>query len=529
MPNQTTLVKIIDDYLQRGAEVEDVQHALKKHCKPMGGVAAFEAIQSSGPQFKGILTGILDALSIGGCQLHLMPANTAMCLRYVNCYVWSEKLQKLVYIDKNNVMSENIPLINVELLTTNLKALKTSSDQSSIHLTAHQIESFITRNTNSEHIPPTTNLELIKTYQDSPNLYVALTRIKRKHRHLELFVESIHDVKPENYWMPYLKYGAFIAAVAAAFYYLKEHINLFTGWFERTMPLVSQWLGQAANILKNMPLFGMAWQGAPLAYAWYRMLFIESPSTDWDQSIKLFFKTIEHGFPIIGYMLCYLAAGAMTVPAISMFIAGSAIEIVHSIYTVLRDEFEHSNNPPAPGTEYFSKTAKARAENLYERGWWVSLTQFIANILITTLAVILYVYPPSMVISVFCVVASGIVGLIKNATLDRIKSTSANALQQNIKQIDTHDPAHHSNPDVPGSNPYTRELELENRQLKHERQTVNERLLERHIDGYKEGVRDACQYRGEEKKPSSLLANSIWSTSLVHSETDPSKIAANGM
>ena len=526
MPNQTTLVKIIHDYLQRGEEVEDVQHALKKHCKPMGGVAAFEAIQSSDPEFKGILTGILDALSIGGCQLHRMPTNTAKGRGYFNCYVWSETSQKLVYIDKNKVMSETIPLISVELLTTSLKAC---SDQSSIHLTANQIENFITLNTNSEHIPPTTNLELIKTYDDSPNLYVALTRIKRKHRHLELFVESIHDVKPENYWMPYLKYGAFIAAVAAAFYYLKEHINLFTGWFERTMPLVSQWLGQAANILKNMPLFGMAWQGAPLAYAWYRMLFIESPSTDWEQSIKLFFKTIEHGFPIIGYMLCYLAAGAMTVPAISMFIAGSAIEIVHSIYTVLRDEFEHSNNPPAPGTEYFSNTAKARAENLYERGWWVSLTQFIANILITTLAVILYVYPPSMVISVFCVVASGIVGLIKNATLDRIKSTYANALQQNIKHFDESYHAHHSNPDVLVSNPYTCELEQENRQLKQECQTVNERLSISHMDGYRKGYRDGRLDRGEEETPSDLRAHSMWNRSLVHRATDLNKTAANEM
>lgn len=534
MPNQATLVQIIHDYLQRGEEIEDVQHELKKHCKPIGGVAAFEAIKASDPQFNGILTDLLDALSIGGCQLHLMPTNTALGYGYFNCYVWAKDIKKLVYIDKHKVMSAPIPLRNVDLLTSNLDALKTSKDQSSIHLTAKQIEHFITRNTESEHIPPTTDLELIKTYYDSPNLYVALTRIKRKHRHLELFVESIHDIKPENYWMPYLKYGALFAVFAAVFYYLKEHINLFTAWFERTMPLISQWLSQAAHILKNMPLIGMAWQGVPLTYAWYRMLFVESPSTDWDQSIKLFFKTIEHGFPIIGYLMCYFAAGAMTVPAISMFIAGSAIEIVHSIYIVLHDEFERSNNPPAPGTEYFSKTTKTRADNLYERGLWVSLTKFIANIFITTLAVILYVYPPSMVISVFCVVAGGIVGFIKNTTLDHIKSTYAHALQQNIKQIDAAYHAHQSNPDVSAPNIYSRELEQENRKLKQEQQAFSEQLSTSYMTGFKEGYsqgfnngrKDRTTEETGIEPESNLRANSMWNRGLAHRAIHASSLVA---
>ncbi|HBI22082.1 MAG TPA: hypothetical protein DDY37_05800 [Legionella sp.] len=481
------------------------------------------------------MTDLLDALSIGGCQIHLMPTTRAERLGYFNCYVWTGN--RLVYIDKNKVMSDTIPLKNVELLTTSLDALKTDQ-QSSLHLTAEQINLFITLNTECEHIPPTTDLKLIKTYYESPNLYVALTRIKRKHRHLEQLVELITDVKPERNWARYLTYGAVIAAVASVLYYLKDKIDLLQSWFERTMPLVSQWLGQTVHIMRNTPLFGVVSNGIPLVYAWYRMLFTDSPSTDWDPSIKLFFKTIEHAFPIIGYVLCYMAAGSMTIPAVTMFVAGAGIEIIHSIYTVIRDEQERWDHPTAPGTEYFSKAAAARADNLYERGLQISLTKLLANILTTALVVIWCVYPPSMVIALSCAVGAWVMGLIKSAALTHIKTTYANALQENIKTICTHYQLHQNAPQVGVSNVYVRGLEEENRELKQQRQALQEQLNISHMDGYRNGYRDGRQDRvveeaaaaaaaaGEEQK-SDLQANSLWNRGLVRRAINPPQLVTH--
>jgi hypothetical protein len=301
MLNRSTLIKILHQYIQNGEEIEDIKHDLKKHCKPVGGVVAYESIQSTNPDYKTILTNLLDSLSIGGCQLHLMPTNTALRLGYFNCYVWSGN--RLVYIDKDKTMPADLLPKNVDLFTTSIAELKKNETQSTLHLKACEINQLITLNTQCEHIPPTTDLALIQTYYDSPNLYIALTRIKHKHRHLEQLIELINDVKPQRDWLRYLLPAAVIAALAGAIYYLKEHIDILKAWFERTMPMVSQWLGKTVHIVRNTPLIGIVSNAIPLIYAWYRLLFVDTSRTDWDPAIKLFFKTIEHSFPIVGYVL----------------------------------------------------------------------------------------------------------------------------------------------------------------------------------------------------------------------------------
>lgn len=500
MPNQKTLIKILQNYIQNGEEIEDVKHELKQKCKPHGGVAAYESIQSTTPEYKAILTELLNALSIGGSQIHFMPANTAKRSGYFNCYVWTGN--GLFYIDQYKNMSPSlVGPSKIELFAKSMDSLKANQTQSTLHLNAAQIHQFITLNTESEHIPPTTDLELIESYLDSPNLYIALTRIKRKHRHLEQLVELINDVKPEREWLRYLLPAAAIAALAGAVYYLKEHIDLLKAWFDRTMPIISQWLGQTVHIIRNTPLIGIVSNLIPLIHAWYRMLFVDTPRTDWDPAIKLFFKTIEHSFPIVGYVLCYLAAGSMTVPALTMFVTGAGIEIVHTIYTVIQDQWERRYHPAAPGTEYFSQSHAARADNIYERDLWMSLTKFIANVLATTIVIIWCVYPPSMGIALACVFGAWLVDVVKSATLSRIKTSYADALQASLKAISTAYGLHQDGPQPALSAASAQEMEQKLRTLQQERQTFSEKLLASYKEGYGQGYRDAHLAHPIESEP----------------------------
>lgn len=375
---------------------------------------------------------ILDELSIDGCSLHLMPINKANESNHTNCYIWTGT--ELFYISANNT-NTSLQLTTTEAQFAEMVAgLKSKSTQSTIHLSATKIGELITRGTQDSHAPPTTNQR--SDYENSENLYVALKSLQVNHPHLTLLLELIDETRVERPGWLYLMYAAGLTALTGILIYMKEHSELVEAWFEKIIPIVARWLGNTVYLLRSTPLLGIISNGFQLINFWYHTL-VYGTYNDQNKITRLFFKTLEYGLPIIGYVLCYLAGGVMTLPALSMLITGSVIDIIETLYTRNNHVYERQKNPSPNATDYYSATQKARADNFHERNLFIFLVTLTAHILTTVSVIVWCVFPPSLMIAVPCMVFTYLVSQTKDSCLAYFKNRFDNQLQTELENIFT--------------------------------------------------------------------------------------------
>lgn len=378
-------------------------------------------------------TQILNTLSIGGCELHILSLETAQQKKYSNCYIWDKNKSILIYLHAGNNV-EILTLIDVTVFEHAINHLTNKTAQSTIHLFANQVDELITKNTVNQHVPPTSDLKQIQDYKKSPNLYTLLKKLAVKHRHLVDLIALIDEVKPAQNWGFYFIFAAGITAATSMLFHLKENIAIFKTWFETAWPILSRWFGSTVELLRKTPLMGIVFNIIPLVNAWFQA-FSDEAGIDQNKFIKLLLKTLSHLLPIAGFILCYLAGATMTLPALALFVTGAIVDVVDSLYTVAMDEYYRWTNPLASGTEYYSRAAKARADNLYERGLLMFLINFTASVLMTASIIIWCMFPPSLMIALPCVIFGWCVGSAKHSLLAYTQKEYANALQSDLDYI----------------------------------------------------------------------------------------------
>lgn len=277
-----------------------------------------------------------------------------------------------------------------------------------------------------------------------PNLYTVLNRLSIKHPHLNRLIELIDETRPAHNWPLYFMLTIGVITGAGLFMYLKEHFELVRAWYLRTVPSVLNWFHSAVHILRTTPLIGILSRALPLGSSWYQAM-MNGSITHSKKRIRLFFNTLEHGLPIAGYVLCFLAAGVMTLPALALFVAGATIDVVETLYTWISNEIDRIRNPLPPVTNYYSETATARADNAHYRNRFVFVVNLIANILLLASVVIWCVFPPSLIIVVPCFVFGWLVVLAKGAILAQTANENADELQKELRDIEIKYPEQASN------------------------------------------------------------------------------------
>lgn len=276
----------------------------------------------------------------------------------------------------------------------------------------------------------------VDIYLNAPNLYEALIKLSIQHPHLMYLITLIDKAKPARNWPLYFITAAGVSAATSFFFYLKENIVQVKAWYAQTFPVVNRWLHNTVHLLTTTPLFGILSRLIPLIQSWYQAINDGSISHT-SKLIKLGFNTITHSLPIMGYVLCYLAAGVMTVPAVALFITGASLEVIESLYTLIQNELERGKKNQIHAADYFSATTNARADNVQEWNRYKFLIQFVANLLLMASVVIWCVFPPSLVIAIPCMVFGWLVVLAKDTLLVRAEDEYADALQKNIREIST--------------------------------------------------------------------------------------------
>ena len=438
------LVNIVLDYT-RGHSLEEITLRLKEQCLKfnMACKARYQAIKHGDKRnlFDEGVNKILDELAVGGSQLHIMTVNQARIEEKFNCYVWDESTSSLTYLqykkdDVSIALRDNAPLVRfIDIL----------KKPRSLHLNARQIEQLITSNHSLNHLPQhTAQPSEINDYKSCQNLYDVLKTLEKKHPHLTVLIEKINDARPPRNWWLYLLFATGMTAITGFMIYLKENFDVVRAWYERTLPIVSRLLNNTVYLLSKTPLIGVISHGLPLIWSWYQAIK-DGSITEAKKIIQLSFQTIEHTLPIVGYLLCYLAAGVMTGPAVALFITGATIEILASLYDLIYHQVEPWFNPLAPATEYHSAKAMTYANNARERNLYTSLIKIVSNLLTTASIVVWCLFPPSLTVALICMLFSTLVNMTKASLVSRIQTNSANALQADLKDIsDQYNVSHHT-------------------------------------------------------------------------------------
>lgn len=278
-------------------------------------------------------------------------------------------------------------------------------------------------------------------YLRARNLYVLLKKLQPKHRHLAHLIHMIDETKRPRSWAgPFFFAAVAIAGFATLLSFKRNYLAQVTYFAQKGMVKFLIALQHTIKLAKNTPLLGLLSNGIPLLWAW-RQAFADGLGLDHDKSSVLFMRTVEYVFPMIACLLCFFAGGVMTIPALYLFIVGSAIDVIGGFCSFVKHEIEQWTDPLPTGDTYYACTSRARAETLRNRDIRVLGINFAATLLITASVVVWCLFPISWVITVSCVVFGWLVGMSKGFATDHINHGYADILQRSLSDITKKYPA----------------------------------------------------------------------------------------
>lgn len=293
-----------------------------------------------------------------------------------------------------------------------------------------------------------------KLMEKSNSLHDLLKHLSHDgYRRAAYLLGLIEATEPKSNWTMIFTLSAIgIAALGGLAYFKKEYIEAIGDWFVRSFPLVISWLGKTFSLLRNFSLLGIIYNGLGLLWSWYQT-FANGTTTTTDKLKTLFFKTLTAGLTISAYVLSYLAAGAMPVPAAILFVLSSSTKVVQGVYgwwktergedpekSVSAKDSEKGEETKAPdkdtGWKVWVKWAEYHeAENAYQQSLksvWIKL----AAAVFTTIAVGIWsFFPLSLATTIFSVSFIALTALAEWSWLSSIDETYANRLQSAIKSI----------------------------------------------------------------------------------------------
>lgn len=374
-----------------------------------------------------IFSEILDGLGIGGCHLH-RSLQSAQQKGYKNCYIWEDN--ELHYIDTQGLVHHK-KLIDKTAVLLLIKKIAPYGQPPVLYLTEEQAFKAIEDNTHDRHKHDVTDQK--STYLKCQNLYEALKALAQKHQDVNFLIDWIDSTRQQQVWWQHFMLATVFTATIGIAGYLKDKIPLIESWVNKTLPVIYKFFGNTANLVRKTPLINIIYNGYQLIYSWYKALNDYSFS-DSDKFTGILFRTLEHGLPLTGYVLCYLAMGAMTIPAVFVFITTAVINTIEPFYTLRKHARIREENPQMPAIEYVGNAQKIRGKTLQALDLSMFINNVTANTLITTSVVIWCLYPQHLFISISCAIFSSLVDMTKNSRALWLKDNYLKNRQENLKE-----------------------------------------------------------------------------------------------
>lgn len=271
--------------------------------------------------------------------------------------------------------------------------------------------------------------------KNSKSLHELLTKLSHDgHQQIRYLLGLINHTKPATNWTIPLLLAAVSSAGLGIFFYLKkQYLDTVIDWFSKTFPSVVKWLA----MLRNLPLLGLMNTGLGLIWTWYNTLANGSGYAAKPKRLSsLAFKTLTAALAMCAYYLCFLASGAMTIPAASLFFLSACIVLVKNSINLYKNAKILRNMPDPNGQGEWEELAEyERAKNYHQRSRASLIIKLLAAIF-TTIAVTLWnCFPPSMIITISCMAFILLTNLTKRTLVSAINEKYANKLQEDISHI----------------------------------------------------------------------------------------------
>lgn len=380
--NTYNLELIVLDYLQ-GTPIDDIRVRLQSQCSQLG--ASCQSL------YKSIQIDAINNLEIDNEEELGLPQQEAV-------------------LGEENADEEHFPTIRL-----------TSSILASLNI----------KKSNNPAVQGTYEKVLSK----SKNLYDVIKILSDDgHEQVEYLLEElIKNIKPRRNWtLIFLLSSVVSAALGGLTYYHRQHLAAIGQWFSNTFPVVMNWLARTFSILRNIPLLGIIGNGLVLIWNWYNALS-NGTAIPTRKFHNLLFKTLAASLTISAYTLSFLAAGTITISAAILFVLSSATKVLQGGYNWWKN-----SRPIRPdNTEEWEVLAQyERAENLHQRSKYSALVNIGAAVFTTIAVGIWNLFPPSLIVTIFCVSFISLTTLTEWSLLSTIRESAAYRLQTALEKID---------------------------------------------------------------------------------------------
>lgn len=274
---------------------------------------------------------------------------------------------------------------------------------------------------------------------ESENLYELLKNLCHDgHHHVDYLLQQIENTNPKTNWAIIFILGAISSAGLGIFIYIYQaYIQTMIDKFIRTFPSFVNWVKLSCLSMRNIPLLGMIYTGLILSWHWYNAM-THGTTTTTEKINSLFFQTLAAAFTISGYILTYLAAGAITTSAAILLVLSSSVEVVQSVFNWFKSGAAlQALVKPDANSDIEIIAQYERTKSFHQRDRKTVWIKMSAAVLITLAAVIWNFFPPNLIITIFCVAFISLVGLAKMSIEASVEEIYANELQETLKNIHT--------------------------------------------------------------------------------------------
>ena len=272
---------------------------------------------------------------------------------------------------------------------------------------------------------------------ESEDLYELLINLSHDgHRHLNYLIQLIDNTKPKTNWSFMLIISAISSAGLGTLFYLhEEYIETIANWCARTTSSFIGWMGRTFSLIQNIPLLGITYTGLILIWNLYTT-FAHGTSTTTEKLNNIVFRVAAASLIITAYILSYVAAGAITIPAAIFFVLSASVDVVQSIFNWFRSQTQlQALSKPEVNTDPNVIAEYERAKNFHQLDQntvWVKVS---AAALTTVAMAIWNFFPPSLLITIFCVAFVALLTLAKGSIQTSFDEANACDLQRNLLHI----------------------------------------------------------------------------------------------
>lgn len=279
-----------------------------------------------------------------------------------------------------------------------------------------------------------------KHYKKKPNLYELLTHLHQDgygHGHLKYLLTLIEDTQYKPYKNLQITGSllAVVLSIATLFYFKPKYFRATLQLISKALPQLLIKIGKKiAGVPAGLTLVGMVYTSALYLYFLYRT-FSYGVSNFNQKFFDLFFRTSATALSLAGYTLCFLASGAASPLTAILFISGSAVDVVESLFTYCTIRFKSLPERNSLEQTWNVLSNHARKESQQNHAGKELVVKLTAALMITALVTIWCIFPPSLLITLGCLISIGVVGFIKSSILNRLDANHTAKLQSTLQSI----------------------------------------------------------------------------------------------